>query len=138
MASKRMFSVEIVETDRFLDLPASSQALYFHLGMNADDDGFVASPKKIMRSLSCSEDDMKLLYAKNFVIPFNSGIVVITDWKVNNSIKSDRYHPTIHQDEKSLLSEVDRRYFLAGSKMVPELIHNGSKLDPQTRKEKYS
>lgn len=137
MASKRMFSENIVETDRFYDLPASSQALYFHLGMNADDDGFVDSPKRIMRSLSCSEDDMKLLYAKNFVIPFDSGIIVITDWRVNNYIKPDRYHPTIHQDEKSLLSVVDQRYFLAGSNMVPDLIHNGSKLDPQTRKVKY-
>ena len=97
MAQRRMFSLQIVDTDKFLDLPTSAQALYFHLGMHADDDGFVASPKRIMRSVGCREDDLSILVVKEFVIPFDSGVIVITDWKLNNTLKNDRYKRTIRQ-----------------------------------------
>ena len=104
MAKRRMFSLDIVDTDKFLEMPATTQLLYFQLGMHADDDGFVSSPKKIMKTISSSADDLRLLCVKNFIIPFDSGVVVIKDWKVSNEIKKDRYRPTIFQDEFSALS----------------------------------
>ena len=99
-----MFSLEVVDTDAFLDLPASSQNLYFHLGMRADDDGFVSSPKKITTLVNCSADDLKLLVAKGFIIPFDSGVCVIRDWRTNNYLRPDRYHETRHLAEKRQLS----------------------------------
>lgn len=104
MAVRRMFSLEVVDTDAFLDLPASSQNLYFHLGMRADDDGFVSSPKKITTLVNCSADDLKLLVAKGFIIPFDSGVCVIRDWRTNNYLRPDRYHETHHLTEKRQLS----------------------------------
>lgn len=97
-----MFSPDIVESDAFLDMPISSQALYFHLGMFADDDGFV-SPRKIMRMLGVSEDDMKILVTKRFVMPFQSGVVVIKHWRVNNLVRKDWYRETTYLDEKAQL-----------------------------------
>lgn len=104
MAQRRMFSLTVVDTDRFLSLPVGAQCLYFHLGMRADDDGFVSSPRKIMSFVTCTEDDFRLLIAKGFVIPFQSGVCVIRDWKENNYIQKDRYHPTRYQAEKQSLS----------------------------------
>jgi hypothetical protein len=98
-----MFSLDVVDTDNFLDMPASTQALYFQLGMRADDDGFVSSPRKITRNINCSNDDLKLLITKGYIIPFDSGICVVRDWKINNNIRTDRYKPTIYQQEKALL-----------------------------------
>ena len=82
MAQKRMFSLQVVDTDDFLDMPTSSQALYFHLGMHGDDDGFVASPKRIIRAVGCNETDLKTLEDSGFVIRFDSGVVVVRDWKL--------------------------------------------------------
>lgn len=98
-----MFSSQIVTSDDFLEMPLTSQALYFHLGMSADDDGFV-SPRKILRMTGAGEDDLKVLVAKGFVIPFNSGVIVITHWKQNNYLRNDRYTPTIYKDEMDRLS----------------------------------
>ena len=85
MATKRMFSIDVVDTDKFLDMPISAaQCLYFHLGMHADDDGFVSSPKKIAKAANCGNDDLRILVSKNYLIPFDDGVVVITDWRVNN------------------------------------------------------
>lgn len=103
MARRRMFSLDVVDTDRFLDMPSSTQALYFHLGMRADDDGFVASPKRTTAMCGCSADDLNLLAAKGFVRPFESGVLVIVDWKKNNLLRPDRYTPTQFQKEKSQL-----------------------------------
>mgnify|MGYP004624300969 CR=1 FL=1 len=103
MARRRMFSLDVVDTDRFLDMPSSTQALYFHLGMRADDDGFVASPKRTTAMCGCSADDLNLLAAKGFVRPFESGVLVIVDWKKNNLIRPDRYTPTQFLDEKAQL-----------------------------------
>lgn len=107
MARKRMFSVQITESDAFLDMPLSSQALYFHLSMNADDEGFVNSPKRVVRMVGASEDDLKLLLTKRFLIAFESGVIVIKHWKINNSIPKDRFKPTDYQEERALL-EVKR------------------------------
>lgn len=101
-----MFSREIVCTDSFLDMPASTQALYFQFGMAADDDGFVSSPRKIALLSNCGADDIKLLASKGYIIPFASGICVITNWRQNNELKADRYHETIHLAEKRLLEIV--------------------------------
>lgn len=98
-----MFSKTIVDSDSFLDMPLSSQAMYFHLSMRADDDGFINNPKKIQRMIGASEDDLKLLIAKEFVIPFDTGVVVIKHWKIHNSIRADRYKVTMYKGEKSLL-----------------------------------
>lgn len=99
-----MFSKEVIGSDMFLDLPVSSRELYFHLGMYADDDGFV-SPKKVIRMVGASDDDIKILVAKGFVIPFESGVIVIRHWKQNNYIQSDRYSPTLYQNEFKIACE---------------------------------
>lgn len=97
-----MFSKDITENDAFLDMPLSTQALYFHLGMQADDDGFV-SPNRILRMLGCQADDLKILVAKKFVLQFEDGVVVIKHWKINNYLRNDRYKPTTHQDKLAQL-----------------------------------
>ncbi len=103
MAERRMFAKTIIDSDAFLDMPITSQALYFHLSMRADDDGFINNPKKIMRMVGCSQDDLKLLLAKSFVIGFESGVIVIKHWKIHNYIRTDRYKPTVYEEEKSRL-----------------------------------
>ncbi|WP_438341170.1 replisome organizer [Lactiplantibacillus plantarum] len=105
MAQRRMFSKKITDTDLFLEMPLSSQALYFHLNMHADDDGFVANAKTIKRMTGASEDDLKILLAKQFIFSFESGVVVIKDWKIHNYIRKDTYNSTIYGDEKRELVE---------------------------------
>ena len=102
MARKRMFDLDIINQDSFFDLPMDSKALYFLLGMEADDEGFV-SPKKVLRLYGGTEDSLKVLIAKKYIIPFNSGVIVITDWKRNNYLQKDRIKPTIYQEEKAQL-----------------------------------
>lgn len=104
MANRRMFSMQIVDSDAFLDMPVSSQALYFHLGMRADDEGFLNNAKKICRMIGAAEDDLKLLITKKFLIPFEDGVVVIKHWKINNYIQKDRFRDTVYQDEKARLT----------------------------------
>lgn len=111
---RRMFSQQITDSDSFLDMPLSAQALYFHLGMSADDDGFVNSPKRIQRVIGANDDDLKLLIAKRFVIAFDSGVVVIKHWKINNFIRSDRYTPTVYEEEKAMLYEKENRAYTLG------------------------
>ena len=94
MAERRMFAKTIIDSDAFLDMPLSTQALYFHLSMRADDDGFINNPRKIQRMIGASGDDLKLLLAKSFLIPFDSGIVVIKHWRIHNYIQKDRYKGT--------------------------------------------
>lgn len=103
MAEKRMFSKRITDSDAFLEMPLSSQALYFHLSMHADDDGFVSSPKKITRVINASEDDFKILLAKKFILAFENGIIVIKHWKINNYIRSDRYRRTSYLEQAKML-----------------------------------
>lgn len=112
-----MFSLEVVDTDRFLDMPASTQALYFHLGMRADDDGFVAAPRKIIAMCNCSADDLRILISKNYVIPFKSGVCVVTDWLKNNHLASNRKNPTEHQRELRTLGVVQNAYVVKNSEI---------------------
>lgn len=104
MAERRMFAKTIVLSDAFLDLPMSARCLYFTLGMLADDDGFVNSPRSIMRQVGASEDDMKVLIAKKFVIVFDSGVIVIKHWRLNNYLRNDRYTETKYIEEKAQLT----------------------------------
>src|SRR5574344_1279254 len=111
MAKRRMVSLDIVDTDKFLEMPTSTQCLYFHLLMRADDDGFVDSPKKIGKIVNCSDDDLKLLILKQFIIPFDSGICVIKDWRIHNYIQNDRYKETLYLKEKSNLKLEDNNMY---------------------------
>ena len=99
MAQKRMFNKVLTNSDDFLELPDSSQVLYFHLSMNADDDGFVNNWKSIIRMTGTKEDDLKLLIAKQYIIAFESGVIVIRHWRLNNYLQRDRIKPTNYKDE---------------------------------------
>ena len=103
MAERRMFAKTINDSDPFLDMPLSTQALYFHLSMRADDDGVINNPKKIQRMIGASDDDLRVLVMKRFILPFDSGVVVIKHWKIHNYIRNDRYKETVYQEEKALL-----------------------------------
>ena len=125
MAERRMFTKKITESDAFLDMPMSTQCLYFHLNMSADDDGFVNNPRKIQRMVGASEDDLKLLMAKSFILSFDSGVIVIKHWKMHNYIQSDRYKPTDYVDEKSMLYlKKNKSYTLNKNEMDTKCIQN--------------
>lgn len=113
MARKRMFDLDIINQDSFIELPTDAIALYFLLGMEADDEGFV-NPKRIMKLYGGKEDSIKVLVAKGYLIPFESGVVVITDWKRNNYLQKDRIKPTIYSTEKSMITfnEITQKYTL--------------------------
>jgi len=128
MAERRMFAKTIIDSDAFIDMPLSSQALYFHLSMRADDEGFVNNPKKIQRCISCNDDDLKLLIAKNFIIPFESGIVVIKHWKLHNYIQSDRCKETVYHEEKKMLKVKDNKVYTL---LDTDCIQNGYNPDTQ-------
>lgn len=122
-----MFSLKIVDSDLFLDMPLSSQCLYFHLSMRADDDGFVNNPKKIIKIIGANEDDLKILIAKGFVIVFEQGIIVITHWKINNFIRKDRYKPTLYENEVQSLSQTKNGMYIkeVGCHLVAERLTSG-------------
>ena len=105
MAEKRMFTKKITHSDDFISMPHSTQNLYFHLNMEADDEGFVNGVKRIMRTINSNEDDLKILIAKRFVLVFESGVIVIKHWKLHNTIRNDRIKPTEHTDEKMRIIE---------------------------------
>ena len=131
MAQKRMFSKKITDSDKFLDLPLSAQALYFHLNMHGDDDGFVDNTKTIKRMLGASDGDLRLLMDQNFIIPFESGVVVIKDWRIHNYIPKDRYKQTIYLDDF-------KRLTTAGNGAYTECIHSVYSLDTQISIDKIS
>lgn len=123
MANRRMFSRDVVETDRFLGMPLTSQALYFHLGMEADDDGFVPSPRKVQRAVGCTEGDLKHLASCGYIIPFESGVIVIAHWKQSNYVQSDRYKKTLYQEEAAKL--LTERCIQLGYKLYTGCFHCG-------------
>lgn len=119
MAERRMFAKTIIDSDAFLDMPISSQLLYFHLSMRADDDGFINKPKTIMRMIRATDDDMKLLITKKFILPFESGVVVIKHWRIHNYIRKDTYNETKYKDEKSLLElDENNAYMLPSTERI--------------------
>lgn len=133
MAERRMFAKQIVDSDAFLDMPLSAQALYFHLAMRADDDGFVNNPKKIQRMIGASDDDCKLLIMKRFVLAFESGVIVIKHWRIHNYIQKDRYKETAYQEEKAMLIVKDNKAYSLSDKPCTQVV---SKMDTQNRLDK--
>lgn len=154
MAERRMFTQKITESDAFIEMPMSSQALYFHLCMNADDDGFVKNPKSIQRLVGCNDDDLKLLIAKRFILPFDTGVIVIKHWRMHNLLRKDRYKETVYLEEKSMLFlKNDGAYTLDesqgnpiprisvegnGNQMATNGLPNGNQMAPQDRIDKDS
>ena len=146
MADRRMFSRAVVEADRFLDLPWKSQALYFHISLNADDDGFIDCVRSLFRILDCDQEDLKPLIDSGHILAFPNNVYVITDWRRQNTVKSDRFVPTVHQDIMNQLQfdEKSKVYSLKTSPvpdLVPDRFHNvsksgsnsGSNLEPKER-----
>lgn len=125
MAERRMFAKTITNSDAFLEMPISSQCLYFHLNMNADDDGFVNSPKRIQRMVGASDDDFKILIAKSFILTFESGVIVIKHWRLNNYIQKDRYKETVYLEEKNRLCIKDNKaYTLSNNNNCIQDVYN--------------
>lgn len=129
VADKRMMSKSVIDTDMFLDMPASTQCLYFHMLLRADDDGFLKNAKTIMRTVGASPDDIKLLIAKQYLIPFDTGIMAIKHWRIHNYIKKDRYKPTDREEIKLLEVNEKGEYVLA----EPVRSQVGSNMEPQDR-----
>ena len=132
MADRRMFSKALITSDAFTDMSLSAQALYFHLSIQADDDGFVNNPKRIKRMIGASDDDLQRLIDKEYIISFNSGVIVISHWHYNNYIRKDRYKPTINSEEYKSLMICDGKY------MVNQWSTNGQPSLGQDRIAKYS
>jgi len=120
MAERRMFAKTIIDSDAFLDMPVTARLLYYDLAMRADDDGFVNSPKKIMRMVGASQDDLSILCMRKFLIPFDTGVVVIKHWRIHNYIRKDRYNETNYKDEKALLSvDENNAYTMQNAPSLP-------------------
>lgn len=120
MAERRMFAKSIIDSDLFLDMPVTARLLYYDLSMRADDDGFVDSPKKIMRMIGASQDDFTILAARQFIIPFDNGIVVIKHWRIHNYIRKDRYEETKYKSEKDMLRlDANKAYTLDDTNGIP-------------------
>ena len=140
MAEKRMFTQKITDSDAFLDMPLSTQALYFHLNMMADDDGFINNPKRIQRTIGASEDDLKLLIAKRFVICFENGVIVIKHWLMHNTLRKDRYKPTQYQEQFATLSVKANNAYTEKrpESMATDWQPNGNQTEPQCSVDKCS
>ena len=123
MAQKRMFSLNVVDTDNFLEMPVSSRLLYYELGMRADDDGFVDNWKKILLFTGLKQDDLKVLISKKFIIPFESGVIVIRHWRLNNYLQNDRIKPTVHQEELKQL-EITNNVYTMDTKRILSIDKN--------------
>ena len=134
MAERRMFSKTIIDSDAFLDMPQSSQLLYFHIAMRADDEGFINNPKKIQRMIGSLDDDLKILITKNFIIPFETGVIVIKHWNIHNYIQNDRFKKSVYIDERSKLTIKNNDVYTLDT----ECIHNGYSLETQVRLGKVS
>lgn len=129
MAARRMFAKAVVQQDSFLDMPLSTQALYFHLGMEADDDGFLDTARRVMRSIGASVDDLRVLIAKGFILEVGEGIVVITHWKASNYVQSDRYKPTLHTEKKAMLSLANGQKYVLNPREEIQYLQDASTLD---------
>ena len=121
MAEKRMFAKGVIDSDMFLDMPPTAQLLYFHLCMRADDDGFINNPKRIMRVVRAADDDMRMLIAKNYIIPFESGIVVVKHWWLHNYIQKDRYKPTLCDEKKYVKANNNKVYEILDTRCIQDV-----------------
>jgi len=141
MAQKRMFNKAITNDDNFIEMPISSQVLYFHLSMNADDDGFVNNWKSIMRMIGTKEDDLKVLISKNYIIPFDSGVIVIKHWRLNNYLQNDRIIPTQYQEELKQLELDKNNVYKMYTKCIHSIVENRidkNSIDKNSIEEIYS
>lgn len=134
MAERRMFAKAIIDSDAFIDMPISARLLYYDLAMRADDDGFVNSPKKIMRMIGATNDDMNILLMRRFVIAFDSGVVVIKHWRIHNYIQKDRYKPTKYEEERAKLTVKENGAYTLDT----PCIQSASNMDTQVRLGKVS
>lgn len=123
MAERRMFAKTIIDSDAFLDMSMSAQCLYFHLAMRADDEGFLNNPKKIQRMIGASDDDLRLLLAKRFILAFDTGVIVIKHWKIHNYIRNDRFKPTVYEEEKAQLSTKENGAYTLGIPDGSQLVY---------------
>lgn len=137
MAQKRMFDKTITNSDEFIEMPMSSQVLYFHLSMNADDDGFINNWKSIMRMTGSKEDDLKVLIAKQFIIPFESGVIVIKHWRINNFLRKDRHIDTKFQKELSMLDTNDNQEYVWSTNGQPSIEKNSIEKNSIEKKKIY-
>lgn len=137
MAQKRMFDKTITNSDEFIEMPMSSQVLYFHLSMNADDDGFINNWKSIMRMTGSKEDDLKVLIAKQFIIPFESGVIVIKHWRINNFLRKDRHIDTKFQKELSMLDTNDNQEYVWLTNGQPSIEKNSIEKNSIEKKKIY-
>lgn len=125
MAERRMFAKTIVDSDAFLDMPVTARLLYYDLAMRADDDGFNNAPRKVMRTIGASPDDLNVLVARKFVIPFDNGVVVIKHWRIHNYIRKDTYSATAYKDQRKMLEfDENNAYRLKGANV--ENVHEPS------------
>lgn len=139
MAERRMFAKTIIDSDAFLEMPVTAQLLYFHLAMRADDDGFVNKPKSLMRMVGCKDDDLKMLFFRKFLIPFESGVVVIKHWKIHNYIAKDRYTETKYKEEKATLKlDENNAYTQLVDETYTDCIRSADKPSTQVRLGKVS
>ena len=138
MANKRMFCLDIVNSDAFLDMPLSAQALYFHLGMRADDDGFIGNPKSIQRLAGASQDDLMLLITKRFLIAFDNGVIAIKHWRMNNYIQKDRKKDTVYIELLNNLEVKENGSYTEKNKMDTVCIQDASEMDSQNSIDKIS
>lgn len=149
MAERRMFAKTIIDSDAFLSMPMSTQALYFHLAMRADDDGFVNAPRKIARMLGAADDDMKILIGKRYILAFASGVIVIKHWRIHNYLQSDRYKPTLYQEEKATLVLKGNKSYTEAARLpmpdddpepleIPDDIQDGNDLDTKCIQNVYN
>lgn len=132
MGDRRMMSLKVIDSDAFLDMPLTAQALYMHLLMRADDDGFVGNVKKIKRMICASDNDLDLLYMKQFIIPFDTGVIVIKHWRMHNLIRKDLYHPTIYRDEKAALTVDTTGTYRLCTETVPEPLRIRTETEPES------
>ena len=133
MAEKRMFSLNIIDSDAFLDMSPTARLLYYDMGMRADDDGFIDSPKKIMRIIGASDSDLKELIDNGFVLRFDSGVIVIRHWYVNNRVRRDTYHETIYTEEKSMLLLEKNNVYQLRNDSVTDTLHVCNEIGSQIR-----
>ena len=126
MAKKRMISKQIVDSDDFIDMPLSTQALYMHLIVNADDEGFINSVKRIMRTIGARDDDMRVLISKKFILPFENGVIVIKHWLIHNMIRKDRFTPTVHTEEKKQLGLKVNGSYTLNTPLQSDIYENGN------------
>jgi hypothetical protein len=138
MAEKRMFSKQIIDSDAFLEMPLSTQALYFHLSMRADDDGFVDNPKKIQRIVNASGDDLKLLIAKRYILTFESGVIVIKHWRMHNTLRPDRYKETVYIEEMATIELKKNKSYTEKNKLNEVGIPDVNQWEPQISIDKNS